>query len=64
MLDPAPGMKTKLTAIVTALFNVLALTGVLDMDPGTAETINAGLVALIGLFLAMKIDRKAPPAEG
>lgn len=57
MLDPIPGLKTKLTAIITALFNVLSLSGVLDVDPDTAETINAGLVALIGLFLAMKIDR-------
>jgi hypothetical protein len=58
-MDPLPGWKTKITAVLTAAFNVLSVLGVLEIPPETVAEINAGALALIGLFLAMKTDRHA-----
>lgn len=56
-MDPLPGWKTKVTAVVMGVFNVVRVFGWADVDSATAEQINAGLIAAISLFLAMKIDR-------
>lgn len=57
-MDPLPGWKTKLTGILMVIFNVLDLAGVISVSAEQQTAINAGLTALIGLFLALKIDRK------
>lgn len=60
-MDPLPGYKTQITAVATMAFTILSLTGVIDLDQNTREIITGGLVAAMGLFLAMKINRVAPP---
>ena len=56
-MDPIPGWKTRITAILTALFNIAGGIGWVDASPETVTAINGGLLAAIGLFLAQKIDR-------
>jgi hypothetical protein len=53
-----PGWKTKLTAIVGVTFTLLTSFGLVEVTPEQSAAITTGLVSLIGLFLAMKIDRK------
>ena len=57
-IDVLPGYKTKVTAVIIALLNTLAALDVISITPELVTEINQGLLGLIGLFLAMKIDRK------
>lgn len=55
------GYKTIITSIVTAVFNVLmVMFPDIPISEETIESVNAGLLALVGLFLAFKIERKNP----
>jgi hypothetical protein len=57
-MDMIPGWKTKLTALVGVAFTLLTSFGLLEVTPEQSASITTGLVSLIGLFLAMKIDRQ------
>lgn len=58
------GQKTNLTAIVAAAFNLLSATGFISVSPEAIESINAGLLSLIGLFLSFKINRWKKESSG
>jgi len=51
------GYKTKITAALTAIINLANMIGWVDLQPEVADQINAGLLGLVGLFLALKVDR-------
>lgn len=56
-MDILPGLKTQITAIVAAVFNILSLLGIITLDEGMVDSINQILLYLLGLFFAMKVQR-------
>ena len=52
------GWKTKITAIVTMVLNMLSMFDIVSLPPEQMMEINAALIALIGAFLHAKMTRK------
>ncbi len=56
-MDVLPGWKTIITAGLKLGLNVVVQMGWLDADPEAIDRMNDALTALIGMFLAVKVNR-------
>jgi hypothetical protein len=62
-VTPAGGLavsKTKVTAILGAVINLLQVSGVLSLTPAQWESVNTLLAALVLLFIRDGINDSAP----
>lgn len=57
-MDVLPGMKTNITAVVALGFNALSMLGIVTVPEEQVIQINAGLLALISIFLGLKVERQ------